>query len=424
MSVDGLLPQVQAAILGGRVLVPNISVKMAFLILLLATVFCGGQLSIPWRLRAAYFLFVLYLAVDALILFFFWPPYSLEYVLFGYDAYFFFLAALGLFSLTGRTLRETLLAKSIFWIFLPLGLLGIAQHTTGLPLLPVMAGDGPYGYTATSFTFFGQMRAFSLFADAWEFGTFASLVGCISLSQALFSRGGRRFAWSGAFVFASVAAYCTLTRMIYVEFLLGCTSVVLIWVACRGGWTGSSLKWLPLVYGICAAAIVLSLGHLVGANSGSLNDVESLVGRQLQWSRYLHTWTEGSFGRFLFGTGVIQNTRFEFSRDVVIDNTYLGVATEVGFVGLALWLYLMWRIWRYLIHETLRLPSGMRVALAAFFSTWLATGTFAIVIGQFAVVVWLYLAARPCKSAVPGAVALKRASFGGHRAPKPLGSVG
>jgi len=411
MSVDGMLPQAQAAILGGKVVIPNIAVKFVFLSLLLTCSLYGRQLNVPWRLRAAYFLFVSYLAVDALILLFFWPPYSLEYVLFGYDAYYFFLAAIGVFSLTGRTLREGALAKATFWIFLPLGVLGIAQHVAGLPLLPVMVGDGAYGYTATSFTFFGEMRAFSLFADAWEFGVFASLVGCISLSQVLFTRGGRRGAWAGAFVFAGVAAYCTLTRMIYLEFLLGCVSVLLIWLACRSGREGSGIKWLPIAYGICAALIVVYAGHLVGNQSGSLNDVESLVGRQLQWSRYLHAWTAGSFERFLFGTGVIQNARFQFSRNVVIDNTYLGVATEVGFVGLVLWLYLMWRIWLYLVHETVRIPSEVRVALAAFFSTWLATGMFAIVIGQFAVIIWLYLAASPCKPVVIKSVQLKRASF-------------
>lgn len=423
MSADGLLPQAQAAIFGGRVVMPNVAVKFVFLAVLLICALYGRHLNVPWRLRAAYFLFVSYLAVDALILFFFWPPYSLEYVLFGYNAYYFFLAALGVFSLTGRTLRESTLAKAIFWMFLPLGVLGIAQHATGLPLLPVMAGDGAYGYQATSFTFFGEMRAFSLFADAWEFGVFASLVGCISLSRALFSRGRGRYAWTGAFLFAGGAAYCTLTRMIYLEFLLGCISVFLIWLPCRVGREGSSIKWLPIAYGICAVLIVLYLGRVVGGQSGSLNDIESLVGRQLQWSRYLHAWTDGSFARFLFGTGVIQNTRFEFSHEVVIDNTYLGVATEVGFIGLVLWLYLMWRIWLYLVHETLRIPTEMRVALAAFFSTWLATGMFAIVIGQFAVALWLYLAAIPCKTALSEAVSL-RTSFVGNEAPKPLGSLG
>jgi hypothetical protein len=401
MTVDGLLPQAQAMMLEGRVLIPNIALKFVFLASLLACALCGRHLSVPWRLRTAYYLFIAYLGIDALILFLFWPPHSFEYILFGYNAYFFFLVAIGLFALTGQTLRESALARSTLLIFLPLGMLGVAQHITGLPLLPVVAGDELYGYAAMSYTFFGQMRAFSLFADPWEFGTFVSLVACITLSQSLFSRGRRRFFWFAAFAATQLAIYCTLTRMIYVEALLGSASVVLIWRACSVRWSGLSLKWLPIAYGVFTTIFAFYVGPVIGSVSGSLTNSDSLIDRLYTWSRYFHIWTSGSLGRFLFGTGMIQNGRFAFSRDMVIDNTSLGIAIQIGFVGLVLWVYLMWRIWRYLLAETLCLPSALRVGFTGFFSTWLAAGTFAIVIGQFAVIAWLYIATIPYRRASP-----------------------
>jgi O-antigen ligase len=401
MTIDGLLPRVQAAILGGRVVVPNIALKPIFLGLLLGTILYGRSLTIPWQLRVAYCLFLTYLTVDALSLFFVWPPHSLLYLLFGYDAYYFFLIALGLFALTARTLRENLLARTMFLVFLPLGAFGVLQYAMNSPLLPLETGSGQFSYGITSYAFFHQMRAVSLFSNSWEFGAFASLIACIALSNTLSNHGGKRILWAGALATVLPAIYCTLTRTVYLETLLGFSSIILISFACSARGRKGLLNCLPIAYGLCTAALALFLGPLVGSASRTITSDQTLLGRLQNWSVYFHTWTEHSLWRFLFGTGVIQNTHFLFSRNVVIDNTYLAIAVEIGFVGLVLWFYLMWRVWRYFVDETLRSPTAMRIALAGFFSTWLATGTFAIVIGPFAIVPWLFIAVDPERLAVP-----------------------
>lgn len=395
ITVDGLLPQVQMVLLGGSVAVPNVTLKFLFLAVLCGAAICGRRLSVPWQLRGAYVLFLVYLAFDALLIFLLWPPNSLEYVLFGYDAYFFWLLIIALLPLTALSIRERPVVRTLLLVFIPLAALGIAQHALRLPILPTASNSGPYAYVAMSVGFFGQVRAFSLFSSPLIFGTFVAVLACIALSQLLFTVGRMRLFWTVAFGATLLAIYCTLTRVVYLEALFGCVSVVLIRRALMRKGTRSKVKLLPLKYGLAAVGLAFWLGPLVGSFSRSITSDVTLIGRLGLWSKYFSIWTSGGLLRFLFGTGLIQNNRFSFSSSVLIDSSYLAVATQVGFVGLVLWFYLMWRVWRYMLDETLRLPSPMRIGLASFFSAWIAAGTFNVLVGPFTAVLWLYVAAMP-----------------------------
>ena len=95
----------------------------------------GQASTAPPRLVSMWRLFSAYLLIETFY-FLAHGDFSLTYILFNYNAYYFGILLLPLFFYFRESLDESLMTNTLILFFVPLGLLGIAQHFTGSALLP------------------------------------------------------------------------------------------------------------------------------------------------------------------------------------------------------------------------------------------------------------------------------------------------
>ena len=362
------------AILHGTPL-PNLAVKVVFLgIVVLGWLISPRSNGVPRRLRLAWAAFVTYVLIESAY-FVFSMGYSLSFVFFSYNAYYFAILLLPMLFHFRQTLSESAVTRSLLLSFIPLSILGITQNVFGKLLLPT---DSPNGYLQVmSWDFFGSVRAFSLFSSPSQFGHFLAIVAGFGCAYYLHQhrRSTRAIVLTAL---ALAAGYCTLTRATQLE--IACT-IVTVWMIYRRPANRRLLSLLPILYGgvglLAAFVLPVWLLNISGENLGSNL---SLVERYLQWSQYGPLWLSGGMSNFLFGTGMIQNGRFQASADVVVDNSFLAVGLHIGIIGVLLWLLICWFVWGYMLTQLQSARSPLRVAAAAAFSTWLLTSVFNITI--------------------------------------------
>lgn len=381
--IDGALPQAQIAIFSGRVLIQNIILKLLLTICLsmgfLAFTYKTG--SIIWHkiLSLPYLLFITYLTIHLLL---FRGNYSLDYLLFSYNAYYYFILIIPFASyilLTSGYFNRWLLVSSI-----PLLAIGYSQYWLKAALLPLKSDEGYF--QVISWEYYDRIRAFSLFSSGLAYGHFLALLGALIMIFMVRSRHVYRMAAILFFAIVVFACYTTFTRNIYIEFVF---TVFTAFVLTRNadarmgpsGITGKLLVFMPVIYGIAAAAVVYAgqLYLLTTTRDSLVVKDDSLKMRLLEWAYYFPLWTRNGLQQLLFGTGLIQGSRISVDDAFVpdIDNSFLAVGVHIGLIGLLLWMFFMWETWKWLLHFVRKDPDNSAVlAIAAFWSTWVSSGLF------------------------------------------------
>lgn len=380
--VDGLLPQLEIFLFGGTVPFPTVLLKFLLFLLVLGGITLKGRWSVPRSILYCWLLFLVYLAFDALVLLVRFA-YSLDYLIFSYNACYFYLLLLpGIYVFRGIMQEKTFLIL-LLSSFIPLACLGIAQYLLNAPLVPVESADGYF--KVWSWDFYGQTRAFSLFSSFKNFGFYVSLMAVLLLSLGLATekRLFRGFLFLG-FILACFAVYATLGRGIYGTF---CLALLTFFVLRQR--KSRLVLWLPLLYLVIGLFQAYGLVPLFARyrDLANLFSDESLAMRFAEWRLWGHEWLGRDATTVLFGAGIIQNDRFPLTQGVIIDNLFLGVGLHIGLIGLVIYLVFIWSLWHEIAVRAGRDSSPVLVAMASWLSTWTYTGVF-----QLAMAPWLLTA--------------------------------
>ncbi len=282
-----------------------------------------------------------------------------------------YMIAVPLFVLTKPLIRLEQISATICVSFVPLALLGLAQYWFNDPIVSTGTPDG--SITITAWNFYGQVRAFSLFAAGLDFAFFLALAAGL-FAAFLFDPGSgivkKTLASLGLFL-AALATHATLTRIAYLFVPL--TVVFSAFLSRRK--MVSRVTWflMPVTALLLGVAVVIWLPlYLRTMNVYWLSD-DSLVERLFYWNQGLDTWLHSGPATFWFGTGVAPGIT---NPDYIIDNTFLNFAVQSGTLGLCgatLFMFAIWMWFRELIHPNTRPET---IAFIAFWATFLLTGMF------------------------------------------------
>jgi hypothetical protein len=375
-TVDAMLLQAEMAVMDSTPL-PNLVVKVLLVLLIiaggLARLISGRAQAVPRGIFRLWYGFTFFLMIETVILVLRFG-YPTDYVLFSYNAYYYAILLLPLFFYFRGTLSEELVIKTLLVFFVPISLLGVAQHFSGSLLLPA---ESPNGYLQVmSWNFFGTIRGVSLFSFPESFGHFLALMGGLGLALCL-SRNGSAKKGAIIIVLVLLAGYATFTRAVQLEIAF---AMFTVWMFYRAGhrWL---LAMLPLVYGSIGLFVAFVAPLLVGSiPSFDYLSTGSLLERYMEWAQYGTLWVANDLLTFLFGAGIAQNDRFTLYREVLIDNSFIAIGVHIGAIGLVLWFIITWSIWKYMLGELKRHLSPVRAAAAAACSVWLFASDFAVAV--------------------------------------------
>ncbi|MGE4530471.1 MAG: hypothetical protein AB7C98_04010 [Acidithiobacillus sp.] len=386
--IDGLMPQAEMALFSGHVLIPTVAVKWFMMAIMILGVFIRSKLVVPRKVLYAWTVLVFYLLFEAMF-FALNKEYSLNYIVYSLEATLYFLLVLPLLYAFKDVLEESKITTMISWLFAPLVFLGIWQGATNHPILPIMSAD--HYFQVFSWDFYGRVRAFSLFSSASNFGHFLALVSAMCVAALSQWRGYKKTLATTGLILSLVATYMTLTRATYVEVLLAVTTAGLI----------TFFKWrdirLSLLWGLYAAiGLFVAFGsHLILAGLTGGNQLlanESLLMRYEEWAHYGGLWINHDIATMLFGTGLMQSSRFAITRDVVIDNVWLSLLFQFGLVGFIIVLAFLWQLWKILVNGLKSHPQSiLTIGVVSACSTFPFTSIFGITtLGYLLLfVVWL-----------------------------------
>jgi len=377
--VDGALPQLQMAIFGGLIPIPSIFVKILIISVLctalLFHVYRRGTVLLPEITRWPYFLFLLFLVGHFCLSL---GDYPADYLLLSYNSYYMFLLLLPFTTYIDFSSRH--FTRLMLFAAVPLICIGFAQYFLGSPLLPTASSDGYF--IVSAWGYYDNIRSFSLFSSGLQYGYFLSFLAPILVYYCWKTSGVYKLLSFLGLAVLSVACFTTLTRNVYIQFTFSVTTAMLLLALSRR--SGASvyqkiLPLLPFLYGLIATAMVFFSQVLLLANARNsiiLQD-ESLLMRFINWDRYYRLLTESGLQKLLFGVGLISGSRVFLEEEIVIDNTFLAVALHIGLVGLALWLFLMWRLWRWVLASTGHRTNNVALfVIASYWSTWISSGIF------------------------------------------------
>jgi hypothetical protein len=179
-------------------------------------------------------------------------------------------------------------------------------------------------------------------------------------------------------VLALIATYTTLTRATYVEVLLAVTTATLI----------TLFKWrsnrLSLLWGVYAG-IGLFVAFVAPAIIAGLRGTDhlfadaSLLIRYNEWAHYGGIWLSHGITTMLFGTGLMQSSRFALTNHIVIDNVWLSLLFQFGLIGFLIILAFIWQLWKILVDGLQAHPQSiLTIGVVSACSTFAFTSIFGI----------------------------------------------
>jgi hypothetical protein len=374
LLVNAALPQLELYL--GQSLAGNIMIKGA----LLAAAVLGYLVYPRSRLAGlpiiAWLLCIGYLIADITHLVFA-HGMSLGDVLLSYNAYYLtLLIGPALLAFHG-TVPERVIIRCTVLIFLICAAIGVTQYLTAQPILYTESPDGTF--RIESWSFFDEVRAFSLFTSAMEFGMFCALCGALGISLS------RRLPIRGALLFtvSAIACFTTLTRLSYLVFICACTSALVLTFGKRS----ARGLWHPLLYfALGVSTILVGLNSLVSSDASNLQDASSLLERIGQWTYYYDVIVHSTLTDQLFGVGIVQNNKILPLYPMVIDDLPLALILHIGIVGLVLFGILMSQMWLYLRREALATRQPFLIAAASLWATLACAGIFNIVFNSIGIV--------------------------------------
>lgn len=364
LVVDAALPQLEMAISGGSILFAPRQIIILFVgftaILLLKGKFQPSPLLFLTGVLAAY------IAVETLFLYFY-RDLSLAAIHSCLDS-FTFLVAAGIASAVPLQLKSRHVLALLFALTFACLVISIAQFATNSPVVRTDSNDQLFH--VQSYKFFGQTRAFSLFANGLDAGVFYSFMAAVATSFSL----KRKTRGIGLTLLSLCAfgCYATYTRLAMVGLIAGVAAVL---VLTRRPFSTLS-KLLPVLSLGCAVLIVAqALETSGGAGGKGLANVSSLDERILEWGVYGGKFLAGSPIDILFGTGLspykppTSPGRLENAAPIPVDNAYLLLLLGTGVVGVAIIGATYWRLWIHLRKCAIRRQDHLLTGIAAIFST-------------------------------------------------------
>lgn len=377
--VDGVLPQLQMVMFGGRIPLASFFVKVIIICVLctavLFHVYRKGTVRWPKVTRWPYFLFLIFLVGHFCLSL---GEYPASYLLLSYNAYYMFLFLLPFTTYLEFSSRQ--FTRLMLVVSIPLIGIGFAQYFLGSPLLPTSSNDG-YFYVL-AWEYYENVRSFSLFSSGLQYGYFLSFLAPILVFFCWKTVGVNRFFSFIGLVILSFACFTTFTRNIYIQFTFSVTTAMLLLALSRRSGASAyqnGLPLLPFIYGLIATATVFlgQLFRLASAKDSIILQDESLLIRFVNWEKYYRLITESGLQKLLFGVGLISGSRVFIEDEVMIDNSFLAVALHIGLVGLLLWFLIMWRLWKWLLHISRIDKNNAAVfAITSYWSTWISGQLF------------------------------------------------
>lgn len=380
--VDAVMPQLELYLFGAVVIREGM-VKAAFFTAVLLGCLVYPRVKVEGAPITAWLLCGAYLIADIAYLTYGRHMSFLD-VLQSYSVYY-LLLLIGpvLVAFRGRISHSAMVRWTVF-IFLVCASIGIAQHLTAQPLLHTDSADG--AFRVDSWNFFDEVRAFSLFTTALNFGIFCALCGALGVALS------RTFPIRGAllFVVAAVASFTTLTRLSYVVFICTCAYAAVL----AFGKKAKRGLWHPLLFAFGIITILVGLNSLANNDTSNLKDASSLLERVGQWIYYSDLIRHSSLTDQLFGVGIVQNENILPLYPMLIDDLPLALVLHIGIVGLLLFGILMIKMWLYLRREALATRQPFVVAAASLWAALACAGIFNIVTSSFGAVFALAILSR------------------------------
>jgi hypothetical protein len=264
-------------------------------------------------------------------------------------------------------------ARWLLILATPVIALGLLQHAFDSPILPEPDDDDYLRFIHIDFVA-GGTRAFSIFTSGWAFGEFVVFTSLLAL--ALLIKSGRadrlkRIALVIFWCLSALAAYSTLTRSIYLQFIISTLACfVLVRFRVSAGRV-IILAFVTSALAVGAVFIVAMTRYLVG--NWELADSLSLYSRLLHWI-HAYSLISAHNVNYLFGTGLIANDRYELTRGLIVDNLYLAQILYSGVIGLGLFLWAFIELFRFAIRQARKKDDPFWLALASFYFSVPASG--------------------------------------------------
>ena len=372
--VNALVPQFQMYLSGGQTLFGNSVIKTALLVAVAMGCVLHPKVkiaTIPWL---AWLLCIGYLIVEVIHLTINCGMSIGEALFSYYDSYCSILIGPALLIFRDTVSQRTLVRCSVF-IFAVCAMLAAAQHLTASPIVYTESLNG--SFYVPSWTFGGQLRAFSLFGAALDLGLFCAFSGALGIALA------RKMPIRGALlvIASALACYTTLTRLSYLIFF-GAVASSLVFTFGKRPSRGSWLPFLWFLLGL--STILLGLNSVSSsADAGTLQDAGSLLERLNQWVHFSDLFLHSSLVYQLFGLGIVQDESIRSTYGMVIDNTLLALLLHIGVVGLVLFGTLLTKMWIYLRREAVVTQQPFIIAAASLWAAITCAGTFNIIFNFF-----------------------------------------
>lgn len=374
--VTGLLGQLQIAFFSGRIVIPQAITKIGLLGSLSLLLLYGKFQVRHNNFVILWWLFTIYLLVHSLVISG-TSEFTLNSLFFSYNAYYFYFLLIPFYIMVEKNVTDKVLVQSLLLLFIPLSLLGIAQYEFRQPFVPTESVDGKF--IVFSSVFFGSVRAFSLFTSGLEFGNFLGIMAPLTVILFLKNRGIKKAFWLLMFLLAIWAGYATLTRNIYISIAFASSAAIVINSSIKKN-KKNLINWLPVLFGALSWSLTYAANYISNL-FGSKQDVLSSLSVQMRlesWSYYSDLWLENGVVTALFGTGIVQNNRFEQFTSILIDNNFLSIGYHIGIIGLTLWILIMWKMWSVMLSRVIQDKTVLSIALTSFYATWISSGIYNI----------------------------------------------
>jgi len=385
--INCALPEIEILLTGGRCPLPIATIKIACFGLLILLALTYGRLDLSAFPTGMWVVAIAFLLIDFPFLWFSQDKTPME-ILLSYNAYYcpLIFAPLAC-AFTGR-LSQKSATRILVSIFLVCAMIGWAQVVSQNPIMKLTSSDGNFRIYASWWIAEGDtsvdrtIRATGLFGTALEYGSFAVLMAAIGIGMC-----GRPKGWIKGvplYLFAAACCYTTLTRTVFLQFILGTLAAVTFTFGRRP----RRMTWQPLI-GL-VVALVLAFGGILQkvSNSRSLSDTSSLELRVLQWQTFGAQLLHSTLPQKLLGLGFCQAAKpliipaddIDVGRaySVLIDNMYLALALHIGLIGMVVIVGLFWAMWRRLRLETVMRPTPLLIGIASYCSTFLFSNMFNI----------------------------------------------
>jgi O-Antigen ligase len=376
MLLEAALPQLEMAIFSGATPIPDRAPRFLCLLLMLFIGYMQRTFNRVSLVPAALMVGV-FLAGDTVFLYL---DRSCTFgdVYHAYTLYYFILLLGGMASSLRLRVSPGILTAFVTAGFLISVSFAILQFATNDAILPTQSTDK--SFAVDSWHFFGQVRAFGLFASPLNFGVFCCFIGALAVGWCRSLKGF--LLGIPVLLLAAFGCYATYTRLTIIGFV-ACiaSSMILSWRKLR-----PFAVWLPVVWLIVAVVAVSQLGSFGTQGDLGLGNSSSFVQRLSEWAWCWEAFLRASLPEKLFGLGLMPHSGSQAATTatniapVAIDNIYAALLVQVGLVGLVVIGFFCWQCWKYLLRRVAEVDSPLVIAVAATWATLTLLGMFNIVL--------------------------------------------